>query len=85
MKSDKFMEKTDIISRIDLIDRNIVTILKEDARTSYSKIADDIGKTEATVRRRVNRLIDEKIIKKFTIVLDDKKMDNPTNLQVPKN
>ncbi len=67
---------------IDLIDRNILNILKEDARTSYRKIADDIGKTEATVRRRVNRLIEEKIIKKFTIILDEKKMDNPTKATI---
>ena len=67
---------------IDLIDRNILNILKDDARTSYRKIADDIGKTEATVRRRVNRLIEEKIIKKFTIVLDEKKMDNPTKATI---
>ena len=67
---------------IDLIDRNILNILKDDARTSYRKIADDIGKTEATVRRRVNRLIEEKIIKKFTIVLDEKKLDNPTKATI---
>lgn len=67
---------------IDLIDRNIIKILKNDARTSYRKIADDIGKTEATVRRRVNRLIDENIIRKFTIVLDDKKLDNPTKATI---
>ena len=82
MKSDKYMEKTDNISHIDLIDRSILAILKDDARTSYSKIADDIGKTEATVRRRVNRLIEENIIKKFTIVLDEKKTDNPTKATI---
>ena len=76
------MEKVDNKPHIDLIDRNILTILKADARTSYRKIADDIGKTEATVRRRVNRLIDEKIIRKFTIVLDEKKMDNPTKATI---
>ena len=67
---------------IDLIDRNILAILKQDARTSYRQIADDIGKTEATVRRRVNRLIEEKIIRKFTIVLDEKKLDNPTKATI---
>ena len=76
------MEKLDNKPHIDLIDRNILTILKENARTSYREIADDIGKTEATVRRRVNRLIHEKIIRKFTIVLDEKKMDNPTKATI---
>lgn len=76
------MEKIDNKPHIDLIDRNIIKILKENARTSYRDIADDIGKTEATVRRRVNRLIGEKIIRKFTIVLDEKKMDNPTKATI---
>jgi len=76
------MEKINTKPHIDLIDRNILTILKGDARTSYRKIADDIGKTEATVRRRVNRLIEENIIRKFTIVLDEKKMDNPTKATI---
>ena len=76
------MEKINNKPHIDLIDRNILTILKADARTSYRQIADNIGKTEATVRRRVNRLIEENIIKKFTIVLDEKRMDNPTKATV---
>ena len=67
---------------IDLIDRNIISILKNDARTSYRQIADEIGKTEATVRRRVNRMIRDQIIKKFTIVLDEKRLDNPTKATI---
>ena len=67
---------------IDLIDRSIIDLLRSDARTSYRKIADDIGKTEATVRRRVNSLVEEGIIKKFTIVLDEKKLDNPTKATI---
>ena len=39
------LEKT----HLDVIDRNIILILKSDARTSYRSIAETIGKTEATV------------------------------------
>jgi DNA-binding Lrp family transcriptional regulator len=67
---------------IDLIDRNIIGILRDDARTSYRKIAEEIGKTEATVRRRVNRMIKESIIKRFTIVLDERRLDNPTKATI---
>ncbi len=67
---------------LDLIDRNIIILLKSDARTSYRDIANQIGKTEATVRRRVNRMIDDKIIKKFTIILDDKMLNNPTKATI---
>ena len=67
---------------IDLIDRSIIDLLRTDARTSYRKIADEIGKTEATVRRRVNKLCEDGVIKKFTIILDDKKLDAPTKATI---
>ena len=52
---------------MDAIDLKILEELKEDSRKSFNLIADVVGKTEATVRRRVNKLIEEEIIKKFTI------------------
>ncbi|MHA1191674.1 MAG: Lrp/AsnC family transcriptional regulator, partial [Promethearchaeota archaeon] len=38
-----------------------------DSRKSFNVIAEGVGKTEATVRRRVNKLIEDNVIKKFTI------------------
>ena len=67
---------------IDSIDRHIIKLLQQDARTSYRSIAEKIGKTEATVRRRVTRLLKDGIIKRFTIVLDDQKLDNPTRATI---
>ncbi|MHA1372343.1 MAG: Lrp/AsnC family transcriptional regulator [Promethearchaeota archaeon] len=61
---------------IDDIDRQILMLLKEDASRSFKEIAGHINKTEATVRRRVNRMKDQGYIKKFTIVLDDSKINN---------
>jgi DNA-binding Lrp family transcriptional regulator len=52
---------------LDAIDLKILEELKDDSRKSFNLIADVVGKTEATVRRRVNKLIEEDIIKKFTI------------------
>ncbi len=52
---------------MDVIDLKILEELKEDGRKSYNEISTNIGKTEATVRRRVNRLLKNGIIKKFTI------------------
>ncbi len=69
-------------AHIDLIDRQIISILKSDARTSYRQIADEIGKTEATVRRRVNRLLEDRVIQKFTVIVDERKLDNPTKATI---
>ncbi|MBN1217205.1 MAG: Lrp/AsnC family transcriptional regulator [Candidatus Lokiarchaeota archaeon] len=52
---------------MDVIDLKILEELKDDGRKSYNEISENIGKTEATVRRRVNRLIKNGVIKKFTI------------------
>ncbi len=52
---------------LDTIDLKILEELKEDSRQSYNEIAEVVGKTEATVRRRVKKLVDEDIIKQFTI------------------
>jgi DNA-binding Lrp family transcriptional regulator len=41
--------------------------LKKDGRKSYNEISENVGKTEATVRRRVKKMIKTGIIKKFTI------------------
>ena len=52
---------------MDIIDLKILDLLKENGRISYNDISKIVKKTEATVRRRVKRLVDESIIKKFTI------------------
>ncbi|MFX1314654.1 MAG: Lrp/AsnC family transcriptional regulator [Promethearchaeota archaeon] len=52
---------------MDIVDLKILELLKEDGRMSYNDISENVGKTEATVRRRVKKLIDEGVIKKFTI------------------
>ncbi|TFF89998.1 MAG: Lrp/AsnC family transcriptional regulator [Promethearchaeota archaeon] len=52
---------------MDSIDLKILEELKEDGRRSFNDIAQVVGKTEATVRRRVRNLEDEGVIKKYTI------------------
>ena len=58
---------------MDVIDLKILEELKTDGRMSYNEISNRIGKTEATVRRRVKSLIEEGVIKRFTI---DYEMDS---------
>ncbi len=63
---------------VDSVDRQILDILRNDGRMSFRKVAERIGKTEATVRRRVKRM--QKIggiIDHFTVILNrafDKKI-----------
>ena len=41
--------------------------MKADSRISFNEISHKVGKTEATVRRRVKKLMDDGTIKRFTI------------------
>ena len=52
---------------MDDLDREILTILRRDSRTPYTEIADRVGTSEGTVRNRVERLIDEGVIERFTV------------------
>ncbi|MGM0470064.1 MAG: Lrp/AsnC family transcriptional regulator [Promethearchaeati archaeon] len=52
---------------IDAIDKKILEELEKDGRQSYSEIGDIVGRTEATVRRRVKKMLKKDIIQKFTI------------------
>ncbi|MEM1241095.1 MAG: Lrp/AsnC family transcriptional regulator [Cyanobacteria bacterium P01_H01_bin.26] len=47
---------------IDSLDLNIIRLLQQNGRIAYSDIARAIDAPEATIRYRVKRLIDEKII-----------------------
>jgi len=56
--------------KMDAVDLKILEELKNDSRMSYNEISDRINKTEATVRRRVQKLKDDGVIKRFTIDYD---------------
>ncbi|MFD1599246.1 Lrp/AsnC family transcriptional regulator [Halobellus rarus] len=52
---------------MDDLDRQILDILRRDARTPYTEIASRVGTSEGTVRNRVERLTEEGIIERFTV------------------
>lgn len=52
---------------MDAIDEKILEELKANSRISFNDISERVGKTEATVRRRVKKLKEDGIIKAFTI------------------
>ncbi|MGZ0746582.1 MULTISPECIES: Lrp/AsnC family transcriptional regulator [unclassified Haloparvum] len=52
---------------MDDLDRRILNILRRDARTPYTEIADQVGTSEGTVRNRVERMTEEGVIERFTV------------------
>ncbi|MFX1276984.1 MAG: Lrp/AsnC family transcriptional regulator [Promethearchaeota archaeon] len=55
------------MKNMDEKDKRILEMLIEDSRRPYREIADEIGLSESTVRKRVIRLQEDNVIEKFTI------------------
>ena len=56
---------------LDEIDYKILETLRRDARTPFTEVGRDLGISDATVHVRVNKMVDEGIIKRYTIVVDE--------------
>jgi Lrp/AsnC family transcriptional regulator for asnA, asnC and gidA len=56
---------------LDETDYKILETLRRDARTPFTEVGRDLGISDATVHVRVNKMMDEGIIKRYTIVVDD--------------
>ena len=52
---------------MDDLDRRILNILRRDARTPYTEIAERVGTSEGTVRNRVDRMSADGVIERFTV------------------
>jgi len=59
---------------IDILDMKIIKALQTDARKPIIQLAREVGANEATVRRRIDKLLKEGIIERFTVVLDYHKL-----------
>jgi len=57
---------------MDEIDLKLLELLKEDGRASYIDLGKQLNLSEAAVRRRVKKLVDDGIIKKFTIEIKER-------------
>ena len=62
------------MSVIDALDMKIIRTLQFDARKPILQIAKEVDASEATVRRRIDKLLKDGIIERFTVVLDYHKL-----------
>jgi Lrp/AsnC family transcriptional regulator for asnA, asnC and gidA len=56
-------------SKVDAIDKKILELLQDDARTAFRKIAQEAGVSEATVFVRVKKLLEKGVIERFTAII----------------
>ena len=62
------------MSAIDALDMKIIRALQADARKPIVHIAEEVDANEATVRRRIDKLLKDGIVERFTVVLDYHKL-----------
>jgi len=60
--------------KLDHIDKRILQILQDNAKTPYSKIAEELGISEATVHLRIKKLLQLGVIKRFQAIVDPVKI-----------
>ncbi|MDR3062852.1 MAG: Lrp/AsnC family transcriptional regulator [Methanobrevibacter sp.] len=66
--------KKDEFVKLDDIDIKILKIVNEDVRTSYRQISRELGVSVGTVHNRVDKMIKSGVIKKFSPVLNHRKL-----------
>ncbi len=59
---------------IDELDKQILSILSKDSTRGYTKIAEELKRSHTTIKKRIERLENENIIKKYTIEIDYEKL-----------
>jgi Lrp/AsnC family transcriptional regulator of lysine biosynthesis len=68
MENVKFQEANrSWVKGMDEKDKQIIKILKDDARAGYQDIGTQISLSEGAVRKRIKTLTDEGVIRKFTV------------------
>lgn len=55
---------------MDPVDRAILDVLRADSRTSIRDVAGQVGISRANAYARVKRMVDTKVIRKFTVDVD---------------
>jgi len=62
------------MENLDDIDKKILSMLMRNSRTPYKDIAKEIGYTDVAVIRRIKKLEESGVIKKYTIEVDPSKI-----------
>lgn len=56
-------------TKIDEVDKTVLNVLQDDSRTAFARIAEKLNVSEATVFTRVKKLVEKRVIKRFTALV----------------
>lgn len=57
---------------MDEVDRKIIEALRKDARTPFTEIGKKLGISDATVHFRVRKMLKADVIRKYTVVINER-------------
>lgn len=60
--------------KIDATDRKILQLLSDNGRMSYVDLAKELCLSRVAVRERINHLMEEEVIEKFSVVINSEKV-----------
>ncbi|WP_439644676.1 Lrp/AsnC family transcriptional regulator [Demequina sediminicola] len=66
------------MSDVDALDHRIVDLLRIDGRAPYAELGDRIGLSASAVKRRVDRMVADGIIRGFTVLTDPESVGHGT-------
>lgn len=70
---------------IDNLDKKIIELLKKDSRCPFVEIANQLGVSEGTVRSRVHKMVEEGVIRGFTIKTSSKNVKALVEISIAVN
>ncbi len=68
--------------RLDDIDRQIMSILWKNSRTKLTSISKDVGLSVDSVKKRIKKLEDSKVIMRYSLNIDTDKLGLPLGIHV---
>ncbi|AJY76544.1 Lrp/AsnC family transcriptional regulator [Paenibacillus beijingensis] len=74
MADKKIINGIPLPDRLDTVDKQILEALHENGRVSYTELAQKIGMSRVAIQARINSMIDEGVIERFTIVINPAKI-----------
>ncbi|WP_084079034.1 Lrp/AsnC family transcriptional regulator [Demequina sp. NBRC 110057] len=67
---------------MDALDRRLLDLLREDGRASYQELGPRVGLSASAVKRRVDRMTADGVIRGFTVVTDPEAVGHGTEAYV---
>ena len=65
------------MEQLDETDRKLLDELRKDSRVSYTDLAKKFDMSDVAIKKRVDKLVEQGIIRNFSVTIDEKKLGRP--------